>query len=494
MTSTAEEPSNGPIVHVRADSDSTLDDMFAVVTPGQHIPLQKPMKMRNLPASFFKPPTRSISPATGSTHSRENSVDNSLSDPFSPGGQSIGSPQPASNAAAPGPCHSRAHSSPATLQQTLAVAQQQGMPSHLRQPSYDVSAPDDLGPLPPGWEMAKTANGQLYFMDHINKKTQWEDPRKTMQQPPPMSPAFQLNQSSPSMSPQPPPVGAPKPQISTQRRAGSFNNLGPLPEGYEESVTPDGEVYFINHLTRQTTWFDPRVPMHNQRVPVNTKTFAGISEVQRRQQDARLQRLQMERTRLKEKQQELMKRDRCQSQNQEVQAAMNHAQEMLMRQSLGENPVVTSGMDPFLSNASQQTGNTANSQSDLHNRQESADSGVGMGSNFNLGSIPEDLPVDMDSAMDVGSDLDTTLTEANGNGTNAPTNMSDNNATNGTNGSSGSGGGAMDTTSSGSGSRGDQLIPSIPAELSDVLPVLNQDDMILQDVLRTNQGGGLTWL
>ncbi len=32
--------------------------------------------------------------------------------------------------------------------------------------------------LSPGWEMAKAPNGQIYFMNHITKTTQWEDPRK----------------------------------------------------------------------------------------------------------------------------------------------------------------------------------------------------------------------------------------------------------------------------------------------------------------------------
>merc|ERR1719278_2004532 len=54
-------------------------------------------------------------------------------------------------------------------------------------------------------------------------------------------------------------------------------------------------------------------------------------------------------------------------------------------------------IDPFLA-----------SNQETHNRQESADSGLGMGSNFNLGSIPEDMGLEnMDTA-----DLDTTLTES----------------------------------------------------------------------------------
>lgn len=36
-------------------------------------------------------------------------------------------------------------------------------------------------------------------------------------------------------------------------------DLGPLPEGWEQAQTPEGEVYFINHQTRTTSWFDPRI-------------------------------------------------------------------------------------------------------------------------------------------------------------------------------------------------------------------------------------------
>lgn len=36
-------------------------------------------------------------------------------------------------------------------------------------------------------------------------------------------------------------------------------DIGPLPEGWEQSSTADGEVYFINHQTRTTSWFDPRI-------------------------------------------------------------------------------------------------------------------------------------------------------------------------------------------------------------------------------------------
>ncbi|XP_052260917.1 membrane-associated guanylate kinase, WW and PDZ domain-containing protein 2-like isoform X4 [Dreissena polymorpha] len=39
------------------------------------------------------------------------------------------------------------------------------------------SSPDSLGPLPPNWEMAVTEDGQTYFIDHNTEQTHWLDPR-----------------------------------------------------------------------------------------------------------------------------------------------------------------------------------------------------------------------------------------------------------------------------------------------------------------------------
>lgn len=36
-----------------------------------------------------------------------------------------------------------------------------------------ASVPDELGPLPPGWQQSRTENDRLFFIDHINKKTTW---------------------------------------------------------------------------------------------------------------------------------------------------------------------------------------------------------------------------------------------------------------------------------------------------------------------------------
>lgn len=49
----------------------------------------------------------------------------------------------------------------------------------------------------------------------------------------------------------------------TATAAGVLNgDLGPLPEGWEQALTETGEVYFINHIDRTTSWNDPRIRKH----------------------------------------------------------------------------------------------------------------------------------------------------------------------------------------------------------------------------------------
>ncbi|KAF4095166.1 hypothetical protein G5714_024244 [Onychostoma macrolepis] len=50
----------------------------------------------------------------------------------------------------------------------------------------DSQENDELGPLPDNWEMAYTEKGEVYFIDHINRRTQFENPvleaKRRMQQ------------------------------------------------------------------------------------------------------------------------------------------------------------------------------------------------------------------------------------------------------------------------------------------------------------------------
>ncbi|XP_022340734.2 E3 ubiquitin-protein ligase Su(dx)-like isoform X2 [Crassostrea virginica] len=76
---------------------------------------------------------------------------------------------------------------------------------------------DPLGPLPEGWEKRIDPNGRVYFVNHKNRTTQWEDPR-------------------------------------TQ----GIIQEDPLPEGWEMRYTADGVRYFVDHNTKTTTFQDPR--------------------------------------------------------------------------------------------------------------------------------------------------------------------------------------------------------------------------------------------
>lgn len=42
----------------------------------------------------------------------------------------------------------------------------------------------------------------------------------------------------------------------------SSQNLGSLPPGWEQGVTPEGDIYYINHIEKTTSWFDPRIRKH----------------------------------------------------------------------------------------------------------------------------------------------------------------------------------------------------------------------------------------
>lgn len=128
-----------------------------------------------------------------------------------------------------------------------------------------------------------------------------------------------------------------------------------------------------------------------------------------------------------------------------------------MRHSLTEGQA--NNIDPFLGQP--QGGTPGSSASEVHNRQESADSGLGMGSNCNLGIIQEDMVME-----NMDTDLDTTLTE---------TNMRP--------GQTGGG------QASGSRMETEEIIPSLP-ELGDDL----SSDYI-QTILNPNkEAETLTWL
>ncbi|KAF5292290.1 hypothetical protein FQA39_LY03324 [Lamprigera yunnana] len=89
--------------------------------------------------------------------------------------------------------------------------------------------------LPSGWSMQLAPNGRWFFIDHNERTTSWIDPRT----------------GRPSAMPSPIPPALPN------RRPD--DDLGALPEGWEERVHSDGRIFFIDHNTRTTQWEDPRL-------------------------------------------------------------------------------------------------------------------------------------------------------------------------------------------------------------------------------------------
>ncbi|RWS28079.1 E3 ubiquitin-protein ligase Nedd-4-like isoform X2, partial [Leptotrombidium deliense] len=94
--------------------------------------------------------------------------------------------------------------------------------------------------LPQGWSMQVAPNGRMFFIDHNQKTTTWLDPRTGRPSP------------VPNMN-----------NIPNRPKMTAVDDLGPLPDGWEERVHTDGRIFFIDHNTHSTQWEDPRLSNPN---------------------------------------------------------------------------------------------------------------------------------------------------------------------------------------------------------------------------------------
>jgi atrophin-1 interacting protein 5 (WW domain-containing E3 ubiquitin protein ligase 1) len=78
--------------------------------------------------------------------------------------------------------------------------------------------------------------GRTYYVNHISKTTQWEDPRRMD------SNIFDI----------------------------------PLPDGFEMRFTKEGKVYFLDHNAKTTTFQDPRMNLVNKHFFLNNFFYLKI--------------------------------------------------------------------------------------------------------------------------------------------------------------------------------------------------------------------------
>ncbi|VDP56569.1 unnamed protein product, partial [Schistosoma mattheei] len=81
-------------------------------------------------------------------------------------------------------------------------------------------------PLPEGWELARTASGRKFFINHNEHTTTWDDPRV-------IRPNNQITNGS---------------LLTHEAQRHVMKDLGPLPPGWEERVHSNGRIFYINHM------------------------------------------------------------------------------------------------------------------------------------------------------------------------------------------------------------------------------------------------------
>ncbi|XP_023853977.1 WW domain-containing transcription regulator protein 1 isoform X3 [Salvelinus sp. IW2-2015] len=340
------------VIHVAQDPDTDLEALFdSVMNP-------KPSSWRKkmLPESFFKEPD-------SGSHSRQSSTDS-------------GSHPPRLTVQ-----HVRSHSSPASLQLGLGANPTPSpvQHSHIRHQSFDVA--EEL-PLPPGWEMAYTSTGQKYFLNHVEKITTWHDPRKTM--------TAAMNQMS---------LHAPPPSATPQQRnmALSQPNLVMSQHHHQQQLQHTQQQQPQQPQQAQALGSPGSLPQQqsSQAGMMSLSSPLGVGVSSQHQQKMRLQRIQLERERIQRRQEELMRQEvalcRQLPMDSESMAPVptpggNPAQPMTQ----GNMP--TNGADPFL-----------NSGHFQHSREQSTDSGLGLGC-YSIPTTPEDFLNNMEE-MDTGESM-----------------------------------------------------------------------------------------
>jgi len=118
-------------------------------------------------------------------------------------------------------------------------------------------------PLPNGWEIRYSEIGRPYFIDHINKRSTYDDPRIP----------FLQSYGYPSQ-----PGLMQYPSQTFDQVSSSIGPTSPLPNGWEMRYSETGRPYFIDHINKRSTYDDPRINLSQLANP--SMTSNPISNVQ----------------------------------------------------------------------------------------------------------------------------------------------------------------------------------------------------------------------
>ncbi|XP_030647602.1 WW domain-containing transcription regulator protein 1 isoform X2 [Chanos chanos] len=337
------------VIHVAKDLDTDLEALFNSVMN----PKPSSWRKKHLPESFFKEPD-------SGSHSRQSSTDSGSHPPRLP------------------VQHVRSHSSPASLQlgagaiSTPAPAHH----AHIRHQSFDIA--EEL-PLPPGWEMAYTANGQKYFLNHVEKITTWHDPRKTM--------TAAMNQMS---------LHAPNNSATNTNTTNMQQRSMALSQ--PNLVMSHHHQQHLQHAQQQQPQPQAQTMGSPASMPQQQGTQAGLMGMansltaqQQHQQKMRLQRIHIERERIQRRQEELMRQAALCRQLPMDSDNMAQVAPPVNTTPMTQGTMPTGGSDPFLNSGP------------YHSREQSTDSGLGLGC-YSIPTTPEDFLNNMEE-MDTGDSM-----------------------------------------------------------------------------------------
>ncbi|KNC56410.1 E3 ubiquitin-protein ligase NEDD4 [Thecamonas trahens ATCC 50062] len=107
-------------------------------------------------------------------------------------------------------------------------------------------------PLPDGWEMRRAANGRVYFVNHNDRTTSWEDPRTSSRGDGGGGGGGGSGGGGAAAG-----AATAAASASDSDDDEDDDDAGDLPDGWEERVDGRGRVYYVNHNQRTTQWERP---------------------------------------------------------------------------------------------------------------------------------------------------------------------------------------------------------------------------------------------